>query len=311
MVRTAVGDRYVLEHMREHGYNLGGEQSGHIILSDYSTTGDGLVAALQVLAVVQAAAAGRSAKSATASSPLPQILKNVRFAERPARSAQDGVTAVIEAARERLGDAGGCVIRPSGTEPVIRVMGEGDDRDLVESVVDDVCDALSAPSGAARGGIARAVPRTWRRRTLRRQPGGASARNSPVIWLSWSRPSIRTRSALPSRCRSAARDVAGGEHHHRDVGAAGPLAQRVQEGEPVHHRHGEVEQDDARQAMRHLIERLLAVGGLARRSSRCAPARCAAARARRIVVDDQHVALGSRNRSMTCFSLSQSTGLVR
>ena len=141
LARTAVGDRYVLEHMREHGYNVGGEQSGHIILSDYSTTGDGLVAALQVLAVVQ-----REQKPVSEVchrfEPLPQVLKNVRY-----RSGQplqdDAVKLAIEKAKGRLSGSGRLVIRPSGTEPVIRVMGEGDDRDLVNSVVDDVVDVIS------------------------------------------------------------------------------------------------------------------------------------------------------------------------
>jgi phosphoglucosamine mutase len=142
MVRTAVGDRYVLEHMREHGFNLGGEQSGHIILSDHSTTGDGLVAALQVLAAVQKSGK-RVSEVCHRFDPVPQVLKNVRFSG-ASPLGQDRITKVIEAARERLGDGGRLVIRPSGTEPLIRVMGESDDRALVESVVDDVCDALSA-----------------------------------------------------------------------------------------------------------------------------------------------------------------------
>lgn len=141
LARTAVGDRYVLEHMRQHGYNLGGEQSGHIILSDYSTTGDGLVAALQLLALVQ-----RSDKPVSevchCFEPLPQILKNVRYKSgKPLETS--GVVSAIDDARKRLGNAGRLVIRPSGTEPVIRVMAEGDDRDLVERVVDDVVDAVT------------------------------------------------------------------------------------------------------------------------------------------------------------------------
>ena len=142
MVRTAVGDRYVLEHMREHGYNLGGEQSGHIILSDHSTTGDGLVAALQVLAAVQKSGR-RVSEVCHRFEPVPQILKNVRFTGQSPLG-QERMTKVIEAARDRLGTGGRLVIRPSGTEPLIRVMGEADDRDLVEAVVDDVCAALSA-----------------------------------------------------------------------------------------------------------------------------------------------------------------------
>jgi phosphoglucosamine mutase len=140
LARTAVGDRYVLEHMREHGFNLGGEQSGHIILSDFATTGDGLVAALQLLAVVKGLDRPVS-EVCHVFEPLPQILKNVRYKNgKPLEEAS--VVSAIEAARERLGRQGRLVIRPSGTEPVIRVMGEGDDRTLVEAVVDDVVGAL-------------------------------------------------------------------------------------------------------------------------------------------------------------------------
>jgi phosphoglucosamine mutase len=142
MARTAVGDRYVLEHMREHGFNVGGEQSGHIILSDYATTGDGLVAALQVLACVKTQ--GRAVSEVChCFDPLPQILKNVRFGKgKPLEQAT--VVSAIEASRVRLGSGGRLVIRPSGTEPVIRVMAEGDDRDLVQRAVDDVVEALKA-----------------------------------------------------------------------------------------------------------------------------------------------------------------------
>ncbi|RVU17391.1 phosphoglucosamine mutase [Methylobacterium oryzihabitans] len=140
MVRTAVGDRYVLEHMRENGYNLGGEQSGHIIMSDYATTGDGLVAALQLLSVVQRQQRPVS-EVCHCFDPLPQVLKNVRYGSgEPLR--QDAVVTAIEGARQRLGTAGRLVIRPSGTEPVIRVMAEGDNHDLVVAVVDDVVEAL-------------------------------------------------------------------------------------------------------------------------------------------------------------------------
>ncbi|MGE7419154.1 phosphoglucosamine mutase, partial [Methylobacterium tarhaniae] len=137
MVRTAVGDRYVLEHMREHGYNLGGEQSGHIIMSDYATTGDGLVAALQLLSVVQRQQRPVS-EVCHCFDPLPQVLKNVRYGAGGEPLRQDAVVTAIEGARQRLGEGGRLVIRPSGTEPVIRVMAEGDDRDLVVRVVDDV-----------------------------------------------------------------------------------------------------------------------------------------------------------------------------
>jgi len=142
LIRTRVGDRYVLETMRDHGYNVGGEQSGHIILSDYTTTGDGFVAALQVLAVVK-----RSGKPVSEAchrfEPLPQILKNVRYKSgKPLEDAK--VKTAIASAERKLNGQGRLVIRPSGTEPVIRVMGEGDDRELVEAAVDHVVDALAA-----------------------------------------------------------------------------------------------------------------------------------------------------------------------
>jgi phosphoglucosamine mutase len=139
--RTAVGDRYVLECMREHGYNVGGEQSGHIILSDYTTTGDGLVAALQVLSVVQRENRPVS-EVCHRFEPLPQVLKNVRYmGGQPLK--EEKVASAIDKARERLGSGGRLIIRPSGTEPVIRVMGEGDDRDLVNAVVDDVVSVIA------------------------------------------------------------------------------------------------------------------------------------------------------------------------
>jgi phosphoglucosamine mutase len=139
--RTAVGDRYVIERMREKGYNVGGEQSGHIIFSDYSTTGDGLVSALQVLAVVQKM--GRPVSEVCHKfDPLPQILRNVRFSGgRPLEN--PAVAKAIAEARARLGDRGRLVIRPSGTEPVIRVMGEADDKALVDSAVSEVCEAVA------------------------------------------------------------------------------------------------------------------------------------------------------------------------
>jgi phosphoglucosamine mutase len=140
LIRTKVGDRYVLEAMRRQGYNVGGEQSGHIILSDYATTGDGLVAALQVLAEIR-----RTGKPASEVlhrfDPLPQLLKNVRFAGGKPLDA-DSVRSVIAAAEAELDGAGRLVIRPSGTEPVIRVMAEGDDPQIVEQIVDRICEAV-------------------------------------------------------------------------------------------------------------------------------------------------------------------------
>jgi len=140
MVRTAVGDRYVLEKMRASGYNVGGEQSGHIILSDYATTGDGLVAALQVLAELVRSGAPAS-EVLHRFDPLPQLLKNVRF--RGGKPLDDpAVQEAIAKAEAELDGNGRLVIRASGTEPVIRVMAEGDDRGQVEEVVDRVCEAV-------------------------------------------------------------------------------------------------------------------------------------------------------------------------
>ncbi|WP_294357134.1 phosphoglucosamine mutase [uncultured Sphingomonas sp.] len=140
LVRTKVGDRHVLERMRSSGYNVGGEQSGHIILSDYATTGDGLVAALQVLAEVKRA--GRPASEVLHRfEAVPQLLKNVRFAGgKPLE--HDAVKAEIARAEAELAGTGRLVIRPSGTEPVIRVMAEGDDRAQVEQIVDAICEAV-------------------------------------------------------------------------------------------------------------------------------------------------------------------------
>jgi phosphoglucosamine mutase len=140
MVRTPVGDRYVLEQMLSRGYNLGGEPSGHIILSDYATTGDGFVAALQVLAVVQKL--GRPVSEVCHRfDALPQILKNVRYRSgKPLDDAE--VKSAIETGEKRLNGHGRLLVRSSGTEPVIRVMGEGDDRILVEEVVDHIVTAL-------------------------------------------------------------------------------------------------------------------------------------------------------------------------
>ena len=140
--RTPVGDRYVLEYMRAHGHNIGGEPSGHIILSDYTTTGDGLLAALQVLAVIKKQDQPVS-KVCHRFDPLPQILKNVRYKSgKPLENAN--VRSVIEDAQAQLDGHGRLIVRSSGTEPVIRVMGEGDDKVLVEEVVDEIVHALTA-----------------------------------------------------------------------------------------------------------------------------------------------------------------------
>jgi phosphoglucosamine mutase len=146
-VRTPVGDRYVVEHMRKHGYNVGGEPSGHIVLSDFTTTGDGLVTALQVLSVV--VGTGRPVSQVCKRfESVPQRLENVPCANgAPLEHAM--VKSAIDAGKARLGTRGRLLIRPSGTEPVIRVMAEGDDEALVVAVVGDIADAVRA---AAAGG---------------------------------------------------------------------------------------------------------------------------------------------------------------
>ena len=138
--RTAVGDRAVMARMREGGFNLGGEQSGHMILSDYSTTGDGLLAALQVLAVLKESDRPMSAL-ARQFEPVPQLLENVRFSGgKPLESAD--VKAVMAEAEHRLSGSGRLVVRASGTEPLIRIMAEGDDAKLVRQVVSEVVGAV-------------------------------------------------------------------------------------------------------------------------------------------------------------------------
>lgn len=140
--RTKVGDRYVLEEMRASGCNVGGEQSGHIILSDHATTGDGLVAGLQILAALVEAGVPAS-ELLHQFDPVPQLLKNVRFAGgEPLENAS--VKKVIAAAEQELDGKGRLVIRKSGTEPLIRVMAEGDDADQVARVVDAICEAVEA-----------------------------------------------------------------------------------------------------------------------------------------------------------------------
>ncbi|MCW2306202.1 phosphoglucosamine mutase [Rhodobium gokarnense] len=140
--RTKVGDRYVVERMRQMGFNVGGEQSGHIILSDFATTGDGLVAALQVLAVVKKLDKPVS-EVCHRFDRVPQILENVRT--RGAKPLEnEAVLSAIRDAETKLGNSGRIVIRPSGTEPVIRVMAEGDDEVLVARLVKEICGAVEA-----------------------------------------------------------------------------------------------------------------------------------------------------------------------
>jgi len=140
--RTKVGDRYVVEKMRELDLNLGGEQSGHIIMSDFATTGDGLLAALQVLAVLVRSDRPMS-QVRRCFEPLPQKLENVRIAGQVDLEA-DELARLLEANRARLGEQGRLVVRPSGTEPMIRVMVEAEDERLLEDVLADVAGGISA-----------------------------------------------------------------------------------------------------------------------------------------------------------------------
>jgi phosphoglucosamine mutase len=141
LARTKVGDRYVVEHMRQHDFNVGGEQSGHIVLSDFGTTGDGLVAALQILAAVK-----RTGKTVSQIchrfEPVPQLLRNVRISG--GKPLEDGyVRQAIADAESELAKNGRLVIRPSGTEPLIRVMAEGDDRSQIERIVNDLIGVIA------------------------------------------------------------------------------------------------------------------------------------------------------------------------
>ncbi len=140
--RTQVGDRYVVEYMRANGFNVGGEQSGHIVLGDHATTGDGLLAALQILAIVKQQESLVS-EVCRIFEPLPQLLRNVRFMGGQPLDAATVKQAIAEG-ENRLGARGRLLIRPSGTEPLIRVMAEGEDPDLIEAVVADICNAVRA-----------------------------------------------------------------------------------------------------------------------------------------------------------------------
>ena len=158
LVRTKVGDRYVVEEMRRGGYNVGGEQSGHVVLSDYATTGDGLLTALQVLSVV--VQSGKPVSEVCRRfEPVPQLLKSVRYnGVNPLES--DAVKRSVDAGKARLGKNGRVVIRPSGTEPVIRVMAEGDDNGLVTEVVEEIAASIercARASGAAADGLGNPV----------------------------------------------------------------------------------------------------------------------------------------------------------
>ena len=149
LLRTQVGDRYVVERMREGGYNLGGEQSGHIVLSDYTTTGDGLIAALQVLAVL-VQDGGKASQVTRVFEPLPQVLRNVAVTGDALENA--AVREAVAAGERALGQNGRLLIRKSGTEPVVRVMAEGEDEKTVGEVVDSIARSLANVSGAKAAG---------------------------------------------------------------------------------------------------------------------------------------------------------------
>jgi len=138
LLRTNVGDRHVVEAMREGGFNLGGEQSGHIVMTDYGTTGDGLISALQFLSAM--ADSGKTASAlARVFEPVPQLLQNVRYKVGADPLAEGSVKAAIAAGETRLAANGRLLIRKSGTEPLVRVMGECEDEDLLKAVIGDIC----------------------------------------------------------------------------------------------------------------------------------------------------------------------------
>ncbi|WP_430475017.1 phosphoglucosamine mutase [Thalassospira lucentensis] len=146
LIRTKVGDRYVVEQMRALDCNVGGEQSGHIVLSDFASTGDGLLAALQVLAVLSSRE-GRVSEMSRVFEPLPQILKNVRYAAGSDPLSQNSVIDAISSAEKAFNGDGRVLIRKSGTEPLIRVMAEGDDAIKVEQIVDSIVAEIIAVAG--------------------------------------------------------------------------------------------------------------------------------------------------------------------
>ena len=145
LVRTQVGDRHVVEHMRQNGFNVGGEQSGHIVLNDYNTTGDGLISALEVLAVL-VQSGKKASEVCRLFDPYPQLLRNVRFGGAMPLDAKP-VKEAVKDGEARLGDTGRLLIRASGTEPLIRVMAEGEDENLIAEIVDNICVAVEQAAG--------------------------------------------------------------------------------------------------------------------------------------------------------------------
>jgi phosphoglucosamine mutase len=181
--RTQVGDRYVVEQMRAKGYNVGGEQSGHIILSDFSTTGDGLLAALQVLAVI--VQSGKPASEVCKLfDPAPQILENVRYEKgKPDPMEAASVKAAIKEAEASLAGTGRLLVRKSGTEPLVRIMAEGDDEKLVKQAVAGVKSAVVAAAKAACNGLRGFAVHCSRGRA--RRCGCARWRNWSGLHLFW------------------------------------------------------------------------------------------------------------------------------
>lgn len=145
-VATQVGDRYVLEEMRKHGYSIGGEQSGHIIFSEFNTTGDGLITAVQTLSVLKAEGRPLSELGALMTD-YPQILKNVEVYSKNGWEENELIAAAIEAGEEELGGEGRILVRASGTEPLIRVMGEGPSEEQLERIVDDIASVVDQELG--------------------------------------------------------------------------------------------------------------------------------------------------------------------
>ncbi len=141
LVRTKVGDRYVVEEMRQKKYNFGGEQSGHLIFLDHNTTGDGILAALQLLAVMIKRDKPLSELAGIMDS-FPQVLKNVRTSRRIDPADIADFQKAVDAMEEKLGSDGRILVRPSGTEPVIRVMVEGKDHDLIDALSDELCELI-------------------------------------------------------------------------------------------------------------------------------------------------------------------------
>jgi len=147
VVRTAVGDRYVVEEMRKNGYNLGGEQSGHMIFLDHNTTGDGILSALQVLSIIQRTGKKLSTLAQVMTS-LPQVLVNVRVRKKAELQSIAPIKEVIDTVEAELGDKGRVLVRYSGTEPLLRVMIEGENQERIEVLADMVADAVRVNIGA-------------------------------------------------------------------------------------------------------------------------------------------------------------------